>query len=147
MFLTVPKSGCSLDDLNCICNNAKLAQTLSACMLSNCTMSDTLGAVKVQSDLCGFPQESKRTEMFMYTGIIYGLAIILVALRITGKMVAKNFALDDCVVVAALVLVSLPVGCVFAMTGIGFGEHLWNLKDGELLRILRLCELFQQHLD
>jgi hypothetical protein len=116
-------------------------------MLANCTMSDTLGAVKVQSDLCGFSQESKRMDMFVYTGIMYGLAIVLVVLRISGKILAKNFALDDCVVVAALVLVSLPVGCVFAMTQIGFGEHLWNLEDGELLRILRLCKRYEKCLN
>jgi hypothetical protein len=140
MILTVPASGCSLDDINCICNNNELAQTLAACMLSNCTMSDTLGSVKVQSKLCSFSQESKRTEMLMYTSIVYSMAILLVALRLAGKLVAKNLSLDDWVVIAALVLLALPVGCVLAMTKIGFGRHLWNLENGELLRILRLCK-------
>jgi hypothetical protein len=144
MILTVPASGCSLDDTDCICNNDELPQTLAACMLSNCTMSDTLGSVKVQSKICSFSQESKRTEMFMYTSIIYSMAILLVALRLAGKLVAKNLSLDDWVVIAALVLLALPVGCVLAMTKIGFGRHLWNLENGELLRILRLCK-FAKH--
>jgi hypothetical protein len=109
-------------------------------MLANCTMADTLGAVKVQSDVCGYSQESKRTEMFMYTGIVYGIAILLVALRLAGKLVAKHLSLDDWIVVAALVLLALPVGCVLAMTKIGFGKHLWSLENGELLRILRFCK-------
>lgn len=109
-------------------------------MLANCTMADTLGAVKVQSDVCNYSQESKRTEMFMYTGIVYGIAILLVALRLAGKLVAKHLSLDDWIVVAALVLLALPVGCVLAMTRIGFGKHLWNLENGELLRIIRFCK-------
>jgi hypothetical protein len=140
IFLTVPASGCSLDDNNCICTNVELARTLSACMLANCTMVDTLGAVKVQSDICNFSQASKRTEMFMCTGIIYPLAIFLVALRIAGKLVSKHVSMDDWLVVAALLLLALPVGCVLEMTKIGFGKHLWNLQDGDLLRILRFCK-------
>jgi hypothetical protein len=140
MILKIPASGCSLDDLNCVCNNADLAQSLAACMLANCTMSDTLGTARVQSDLCNFPQESKRQEMFLYTGIVYSAAIILVALRIGGKIVSNHISLDDWIVVAALILLALPVGCVLAMTNIGFGKHLWSLGDGELLRILRFCK-------
>jgi hypothetical protein len=107
-------------------------------------MSDTLGSVKVQSDLCGFSQASKRTDMFMYTGIIYPLAILLVALRIAGKIVSKHISMDDWLVVAALLLLALPVGCVLEMTKIGFGKHLWNLEDGKLLRILRFCRSLRQ---
>jgi hypothetical protein len=140
IFLTVPASGCSLDDNNCICTNAELARTLSACMLANCTMADTLGAIKVQADICNFSRESKRTEMFMYTGIIYPLAIFLVALRIAGKIVLKHLSMDDGLVVSSLLLLALPVGCVLEMTKIGFGKHLWDLQDGELLRILRFCK-------
>jgi hypothetical protein len=140
MFLTIPASGCSLDDLNCVCNNAELAQSLAACMLANCTMSDTLGTAQVQSDLCNLPHESKRQEMFLYTSIIYSVAILLVALRIGGKIVSKHISMDDWIVIAALLLLALPVGCVLAMTKIGFGKHLWSLGDGELLRILRLCK-------
>jgi hypothetical protein len=146
MILTVPASGCGLDDTNCICNNKALAQTLAACMLGNCTMSETLGSVKVQSSICSFSQESKRTELFMYTGIIYAVAILLTALRLAGKLVAKNVSLDDWVVISALLLLALPVGCVFAMTEIGFGQHLWSLEDGELLRVLRFCKITKQPL-
>lgn len=140
MLLRVPASGCSLDDLDCICGDTELAKSLAACMLANCTMSDTLGTARVQADLCSLPQESKRMELFLCTSIIYFLAILLVALRICGKLVANHLSLDDWIVVAALLLLALPVGCVLAMTNIGFGQHLWSLEDGELLRILRFCK-------
>jgi small neutral amino acid transporter SnatA (MarC family) len=103
-------------------------------------MSDTLGTARVQSDLCNLPHESKQQEMFLYTGTVYSVAILLVALRIGGKIVSNHISMDDWIVIAALLLLALPVGCVLAMTKIGFGKHLWSLGNGELLRILRLCK-------
>ncbi|KAF2821220.1 hypothetical protein CC86DRAFT_359936 [Ophiobolus disseminans] len=137
LFLTIPASGCSLDDLNCQCNNEGFAQAVGACMLANCTMADNLGTARVQAVLCDLPQESKRMEIFLYTGIVYSIATFFVVLRITGKIVSKRLSWDDCIVVAALLLTAIPVGCVVAMTKIGFGEHLWDLEDGTLLPILR----------
>jgi hypothetical protein len=75
----------------------------------------------------------------MYTAIIYPLGFLLIALRIAGKIVSKHLSMDDWLVVAALLLLALPAGCVLEMSKIGFGKHLWNLEDGDLLRILRLC--------
>ncbi|KAF2024235.1 hypothetical protein EK21DRAFT_79147 [Setomelanomma holmii] len=137
MFLAVPASGCSLDDTACLCSSKTLANSLSECMLANCTMADTLGTARVQAEICGFSQESKRTEMFLYTGIVYSLGFLLVVLRLAGKFVSQRLSWDDWVVVAAFLLTALPLGCVLAMTRIGFGEHLWNLEDGTLLPILR----------
>lgn len=106
-------------------------------------MADSLGTARVQSDMCHLRQESKRTEVFLYTGIVYSLAIVFVVLRIAGKAASQRMAWDDLIVVIALCLTAIPVGCVLAMTKIGFGEHLWNLEDGKLLPILRYCESTQ----
>lgn len=103
-------------------------------------MSETLGAVKVQAEICNLSQESKQTELFLSTSIVYSVALLLVGLRIAGKIVTKHLSLDDWIVIAALILLALPVGCVLAMTKIGFGKHLWALEDGQLLRILRYCK-------
>ncbi|KAG9195625.1 hypothetical protein G6011_00746 [Alternaria panax] len=137
MISTVPASGCTLDDTTCICTNTQLAATISACMLANCSMQDSLETARVQADLCNLSEESQRFDIFMWTGIIYSLAVVFVCLRIAGKLVNKRVALDDYIVVLAIILCALPVGCVLAMTERGFGEHLWNLEDGALLPILR----------
>lgn len=62
-------------------------------------------------------------------------------LRIAGKAVSKRLAWDDAMVVAALLLTIIPLGCVLDMAIKGFGEHLWNLEDGKLLPILRYRKL------
>jgi hypothetical protein len=68
---------------------------------------------------------------------VYSIAFFSVVLRIAGKIVSRRLAWDDAMVVAALFLTAIPLGCVLDMALKGFGEHLWNLKDGKLLSILR----------
>lgn len=110
-------------------------------MLANCTMQDSLDASRVQADLCNLSDESRTQEVILYSGIVYSIAFLSVVLRIAGKAVAKRLAWDDAMVVAALVLTALPLGCVLDMALKGFGEHVWNLEDGTLLPILRYRRL------
>ncbi|KAH8725647.1 hypothetical protein GQ44DRAFT_615438 [Phaeosphaeriaceae sp. PMI808] len=137
VLFTAPISKCRLDDQDCICKDVELAQAQAACMLANCTMADTLVSARVQADLCNFSRESKQSAIFMYTGILYALAWLLIGLRVAGKVVSNHVALDDWIVVTALLILSIPVACVLAMTHLGLGKHLWDLGDGILLRILR----------
>lgn len=95
---------------------------------------------RVQRDLCNLPNESKTGDVILYTGIVYSIAFLSVTLRITGKIVSKRLAWDDAMVVAALLLTAIPLGCVLDMALQGFGDHLWNLEDGKLLPILRYCK-------
>ncbi|KAK1907659.1 hypothetical protein P3342_005987 [Pyrenophora teres f. teres] len=133
----LPASGCSASDVDCICRDTKLAQTVAECMLANCTMQESLQTARVQADQCNLSIESKRTELFTCTIVVYSLAIVCVILRIAGKLISKRLGLDDYIVVFAILLSALPVACVICMTQEGFGEHLWNLKDGALLSVLR----------
>lgn len=77
-------------------------------------MTDTQKTSRVQAALCSLPEKSKRMEVFLSTGIIYCLATLFVVLRITGKAVSKRLSLDDLIVVAALLLTAVPLGCVLA---------------------------------
>jgi hypothetical protein len=139
MFIAVPASGCLLNDINCLCDSDTLTRSMSACLLDNCTMAETQGTARVQANICNLSKESKRTEMFWYSSILYAIGFLTIALRIAGKIVSKRLAWDDWVLVGALLFITLPLACVFAMTNIGFGEHLWNLEDNMLMPILRYC--------
>ncbi|KAL6704955.1 hypothetical protein ACN47E_007500 [Coniothyrium glycines] len=138
MFGAVPAGGCTLDDIDCVCSNVGIAQTLAACMLANCTMADTESTARVQADMCNLSDESRRTEVFLYTVVVFSLAVLFVMLRIGGKYITGRLSWDDVVVVIALLLTIIPFACVLTMARLGFGEHTWNLEDGRLLPILKL---------
>jgi hypothetical protein len=141
MFLAIPTNGCSLNDVPCICNDDALTRAVSACLLHSCTMADTQRTVRVQAKICNLPKESRRTQMFVYTGIVYSVGFLTMVLRIAGKIASKRLAWDDWIVVSSFMIAWVPFGCVLAMTKNGFGEHVWNLEDDMLLPILRYCML------
>jgi hypothetical protein len=143
MLLTVPASGCSLDDINCACHNERLVRTMGSCMLANCTVADSQTTSRVQARLCNLPHEDKRTQVYLATAIVYPLAFCFVASRLAGKIASKRLGWDDGIVVAALLLAAVPMGFVLAMTKFGFGEHLWDLEEGRLVVVLKYCELCQ----
>ncbi|KAF1924962.1 uncharacterized protein M421DRAFT_71288 [Didymella exigua CBS 183.55] len=137
LSLVLPSSRCEGTDSDCICASDSLEYNVAACLLANCTMQDSLDTSRVQGDLCNLSDESKTQGVIFYTSIVYSIAFLSVVLRVAGKAVSKRLAWDDAVVVAALLLTAIPLGCVIDMALKGFGEHLWNLEDGKLLPIVR----------
>ena len=116
----LPASGCSVSDVDCICRDTQLAQTVSGCMLANCTMQESLQTARVQAEQCKLSRQSKRTEVFTYTIIVYSLAILCVILRIAGKLISKRLSLDDYIVVFAILISALPVACVISSMSLVF---------------------------
>jgi len=110
----LPASGCSISDVDCICRDTRLAQTVSGCMLANCTMQESLQTARVQAEQCKLSEDSKRMEVFTYTIIVYSLAILCVILRIAGKLISKKLSYDDYIVVFAILISALPVACVIS---------------------------------
>ncbi|KAK7180494.1 hypothetical protein DPSP01_009970 [Paraphaeosphaeria sporulosa] len=134
---SIADSGCGITDYQCQCGNTILAKRVSACMLANCTMEDALGFSQVQDDVCDLSEDSKSNTVLICTCVCYPLAIFFVTLRLVGKVMSKRVRLEDWIIVSSLILAAMPIACVVKMTTIGFGEHLWNLKPGQLLHSLR----------
>jgi hypothetical protein len=76
------------------------------------------GTAVVQADLCNLSNESRTREVVLYTAIVFSIAVIFVALRLTGKIIAKRITPDDYILIAAMLLTAVPVGCVFASKSI-----------------------------
>ncbi|USP75528.1 hypothetical protein yc1106_02802 [Curvularia clavata] len=101
-------------------------------------MQDSLDTARVQAAICHLPNDSKSHQVFVLTIIVYVICFVFVAARTAGKVVSKRITIDDYILVGTFLLAALPVGCALKMAKIGFGNHLWNLKDGALMPILRL---------
>ena len=67
---------------------------------------------RVQADLCNLSDKSQRTQVVLYTCIIYSIAVFFVVLRLVGKALSKRLAWDDLAVVVALAIVTIPLGLV-----------------------------------
>ncbi|KAF2786450.1 hypothetical protein K505DRAFT_343799 [Melanomma pulvis-pyrius CBS 109.77] len=144
LVLAVPTSGCSLTDVQCQCQSEQLADTLSACMLANCTMAESLDTAVVQADLCNMSNESKTGNVVLCTSIVFSIAVIFVGLRITGKVLAKRITPDDWVIVAALLLAALPCGCVLGIF-ISWSTYVLVLGLIKISLVMFYLQIFISH--
>ncbi|KAH6706866.1 integral membrane protein [Verticillium dahliae] len=135
---TVPASGCSLTDNACQCSNPDLAITTAACLQANCTMQDTLDVARVQASVCQLPHTDRGRETLIIVFSMVAVAFTAYLLRMASKLTTHNLAVEDTVITTAVFLTPVPIVCVKYMVDLGFGKHLWDLKDGHLLKTLRL---------
>ncbi|KAM3084076.1 hypothetical protein ACMFMF_001432 [Clarireedia jacksonii] len=138
LVVTIPAAGCSLTDSACQCSSPKLAQASSLCLLQNCTMHDSLVVSKVQASICNLPNSNRSDTVIEVIASIAAFAAIFVALRLFTKWWLNNtIGIDDWIIGVDLLLVIPAVYFSITMTKEGFGKHIWNLMDGDLLRVLR----------
>ncbi|PQE22972.1 CFEM domain-containing protein [Rutstroemia sp. NJR-2017a BBW] len=160
--LVVPAAGCSLTDSACQCSSKDLAQASSLCLLQNCTMHDALGmrpdlllryvannhevVSKVQANTCNLPNANRSDMVLEATASIAAIAAIFVALRLFTRWWLNNtVGADDWIIGFDMVLSvfstsQMRVSKALLVTKEGFGKHVWQLNDGDLLRVLRNCE-------
>lgn len=109
--------------------------------------------------MCNLSEASKSHLVFVTTCICYPIAVFFVLLRVFSKFMTNRVRMDDWVIVSSLLLAAMPIALilkstlratlsqhprlliVFPVTFIGFGKHLWNLKEGQLTQNLLYCEL------
>ncbi|KAH7084021.1 hypothetical protein FB567DRAFT_551017 [Paraphoma chrysanthemicola] len=137
LLQTVPSAGCGLADIACQCSNQALVYSTAACMLSNCTMADSLGTAKVQADLCNLSHESRSTTILVAFTIVFTMICVFVALRIANKLLTKRVKSDDYVIVVTLLLGTAIYASAYSMVQNGFGKHLWDLQPGQLQAALK----------
>ncbi|PVI03421.1 hypothetical protein DM02DRAFT_485897, partial [Periconia macrospinosa] len=134
----IPESNCALTDIECVCQDKGFAQAVALCMLEKCNMRDIERSVKVQASICHLSSESRRHQTAMYLALAEAFATAFIILRIAGKYVSKRLGKDDLLLVVTYLLSFVTLGTTIMILHLGFGEHIWNLKEGNLLRILRL---------
>ncbi|OSS45096.1 hypothetical protein B5807_09398 [Epicoccum nigrum] len=137
LLQTVPAAGCSLVDTECQCGSEALAYSTAACILANCTMSDSLGTAKVQAQLCNVSHESKSGVLFVSMTVVYAIVCLFVALRFAARCLTKRVRVDDWLILAALAFTTATWISALEMTRYNFGKHVWDLEEGQLAIALK----------
>ncbi|KAJ0119617.1 hypothetical protein J7T55_013820 [Diaporthe amygdali] len=138
LFEAIPGSGCSEADTSCQCANTNLQDKTSMCLVANCTMQETLDMARLTAATCGFSNESQSTRIIIAVSFFFGGTAVFVMLRTLSKLMTRTLYAEDHIITAAVTLAMAPFVCVIYMAVLGFGSHLWSLKDGAKLQILRL---------
>ncbi|PVH68951.1 hypothetical protein DL98DRAFT_396070, partial [Cadophora sp. DSE1049] len=137
---TIPESGCALTDLACQCTSKNLTVSTANCMLTNCTMADTLALAKFQAGVCKAPFQNRSQTIVSVFVAITAVASAFVAARfVHGSLWGNKLGLEDWVVTGGLLvcLCSHVLDLTTSVTSEGFGKHLYSLENGDLKKFLR----------
>ncbi|KAF4780126.1 hypothetical protein HER10_EVM0009573 [Colletotrichum scovillei] len=127
------RAGVRLTNTTCSCASTGLGQLVGPCLIANCTMQDSLDVAKLQQTQCNHESDTGKILAILIT--VYVTAVIAIVLRLLAKNMAKTWSLDDALIIAAIVI-AIALYLQF-LSSLGFGKHLYDLKPGGLLQILR----------
>ncbi|CZT14431.1 uncharacterized protein RCC_00408 [Ramularia collo-cygni] len=137
----LPEYSCSPDDISCICPNANLTTSLSACFTSNCTIPDGLIAQKFSKDTCGAVSRDVAPITRGLTWGLFAFALIFVGARFLARPERLNgsgYGTDDWTILHCLVLL-IPINVlVQTMTDNGLGTDAYQVPA------LRITSMLQQ---
>ncbi|CAN8097802.1 unnamed protein product [Discula destructiva] len=132
------RSGCAPTDFGCQCRSKVMGDAVTMCVLGNCTMQDGLDVSRSTATICNLSHESATTSVVVVMSVLFGATVLFVTLRVTSKLLTRTLCIEDYIIIAALLLTVVPAGALLQMANLGFGRHIWDLKDGALTKVLQL---------
>ncbi|KAH7082205.1 hypothetical protein FB567DRAFT_100511 [Paraphoma chrysanthemicola] len=130
----LPTSTCQPTDLACICNDAPLIASISACTSTNCTFAEGLQAANVTNRGCGMKPRDRSKDYVITIAVLLVFSVGLYILRlVVRKPFTPAFGLDDGIItvgVASLIALS-AVGIQMALHT-GFGRDFWSLTTEQV---------------
>ncbi|KAK5045866.1 hypothetical protein LTR84_008959 [Exophiala bonariae] len=136
---TFAAENCSLTDINCQCKNEQLTAETSACMLSNCTLADSLALGTLQQQVCDVKPQSRASEIVTIHLVLATLAFIAVVLRLLSRyLISKTIYNDDIAMLAAVVFLVPNIIFVGWMSTHGLGKNTWNVSASNVTKIMQL---------
>lgn len=71
-----------------------------------------LAVSRFQAAECSFSNESRSKEVIIVMSALYGVTVVFVLLRILSKMITHTFCAEDYMIISAVILSAVPLGCV-----------------------------------
>ena len=128
----LPKSPCTLTDLNCLCTSTQFTTSVEHCLLSNCTIKEGLTTQNVTANLCGQKPRDTSGELKRTNIALMVVSATFVLSRLAQKLFTRaevRMALDDYLILATL-LVGQP-STILIDRGLipnGLGRDVWTLS-------------------
>ncbi|KAL4971925.1 hypothetical protein BDW66DRAFT_155210 [Aspergillus desertorum] len=138
LISALSNSTCSVIDYACICADTALNAQLTPCMLTSCTVRESLTAQNYSYSTCKYPA-TENTITFPIVNIVgISVAIVSVALRVAHRMLAGQLGLDDYTICVALSVAVAISGVGFPLKTHGLGKNIWTVSFGDISETLKL---------
>ncbi|KAK2053307.1 integral membrane protein [Colletotrichum caudatum] len=144
MLQSLPESNCSALDQACLCADTKLAAAVEPCIRSQCSIKESLAAANASYSQCGITPRDESAKIRWTSGVVTGLVILFMAMRLTAKFVKLSvWGADDTVAVVAFVVHIAVYSQTFYTLDVGLGRDIWALHDYQITNFLRVFFLLE----
>ncbi|KAK4864759.1 hypothetical protein LT330_001382 [Penicillium expansum] len=134
MMTSVSQSSCKTTNQTCLCNDAHYTAVLQKCVVTSCTIRESLTTKNVTTSACGAPIRD-RTKIVSYAGVVGGIiALLAFFLRMLARLSCCGgmFGVDDWTMVLLIPLSALSV----VLANSGLGKDMWTLPFDNITHIL-----------
>ncbi|KAG7416496.1 hypothetical protein Forpe1208_v005510 [Fusarium oxysporum f. sp. rapae] len=122
-----------------MCSSKPFAKAMGVCLMTKCSMIQTMDFIKASSAACGIPPINNTTVYRLSCTIAFALAIVFFALRIGTKFrLGLTWGMDDALTTLS-VAVMIPYYVVLQiMISLGLGLDMWFINDAQMILIFKL---------
>ncbi|KAK4235077.1 hypothetical protein C8A03DRAFT_18119 [Achaetomium macrosporum] len=134
------QSPCPLTNVTCICNDQALNNAATACIMSTCTIKQSLTAKNLTSQLCGvgLPVETDATLIPLYATFI-GLAVLAVILRLVARVLTQAyFWWDDAANFVGFIGAASFTAVSIKSVTVGQSKDIWFVPFDDITEVVRL---------
>ncbi|KAJ5613867.1 hypothetical protein N7528_007521 [Penicillium herquei] len=138
MATSISQSSCAATDQACLCTDTQYTDALEECVLSSCTIRQSLTTKNVTTSACGAPVRN-RTKIVSYAGVAGGIiAFIAFLLRMFARLrcCGGTFGMDDWTMMLTIFLVIPLSSLSVVLANAGLGKDMWTLPFENITRIL-----------
>ncbi|KAF2206935.1 hypothetical protein CERZMDRAFT_22441, partial [Cercospora zeae-maydis SCOH1-5] len=140
-----PQYGCSVDDPSCMCANTNLTTTITACLVSNCTVPESLMVEKVAKGLCGAIVRNSGIVTVRVTWSLFALAFLFVGARFVARperLHGSGYGTDDWTILLCMALLVPFNALVQLMVENGLGTDNYTLAPLQITLFLKYFLIF-----
>ncbi|KAJ5639572.1 uncharacterized protein N7484_007434 [Penicillium longicatenatum] len=138
MATSMTHTSCAATDQACLCMDTNYSAILEECVMTSCTIRQSLTTKNVTETACGAPIRD-RTNIVFYAGVIGGvIAFIAFILRMTARLRCCGgvFGWDDFTMMLTMCLI-IPLSALSGvLANTGLGKDMWTLPFENITRIL-----------
>ncbi|KAH4057734.1 hypothetical protein HBI68_108950 [Parastagonospora nodorum] len=127
---------CPVTDPSCVCGNTQLESDVKKCLLSSCTIKESIITRNVTAMMCDDPLRDRSAENRAVVIVLAVLSACMVLLRIIQKLLGPSenrFGLDDIFLFTTMIVFQPSAIIVVAsLIPSGMGRDVWTLSFGTI---------------
>ncbi|KAH7202617.1 hypothetical protein BKA60DRAFT_625316 [Fusarium oxysporum] len=122
-----------------MCSSKPFSKAMGVCLMTKCSMRQTMDFIKESSAACGIPPTNNTNEYRLNSTVVFAFALVFFALRIVTKFrLGLTWGIDDTLTTLS-VAVMIPYYIVMQiMLALGLGLDMWFISDSQIILIFKL---------